>query len=247
MVDEAFYTATGELSENSARDLEVFTSFWPALLRMEIEEVYGPVDGDIRLVEKQGTCVSEAELAHKDDGNIEVFLKDERGLGITAGAYVLISATHPTVDMLGRCAVRSRESLGRLDGYRLTLGDDGSAKIAGSTWRLDLEANYVPFYRLSGAVRTFGTIDERGSCRAAVKLLVATHVGQASQRRELNKSPNAAEALRGLKQQPGLEGLNRSQVEAIEEALTHRLQCIQGPPGTGKPLCLQRWSPSRGV
>ena len=204
------------------------------MIRMEVEEVYGAVDGDIRVVEKQGTCVSEVVLAHKGDGNIEVVWKDERGQGITVGGVLVISATHPTLDVLRRSTVISKERLRRASGYCLTLADDGSAKIAGGTWRLDLEANYVPYYRLGDAVRTFGTIDGRGSCRAAVKLLVATHVGKAKERRELNMSPRAAEALRGMRQHPRLEGLNMSQQQAIEAALTHRLQCIQGPPGTGQ-------------
>ena len=93
MVDEPFYTATGELSACSARDLDVFVDFWPDLIRMEIEEVYGAVDGDIRVVEKQGTCVSEVVLAHKGDGNIEVVWKDERGEKITVGSYLQGEAT----------------------------------------------------------------------------------------------------------------------------------------------------------
>ena len=137
MVDDPFYTVTGELSAYSSRDLEVFGDFWPHSIRMYIEEPYGPVDGDIRGVEKHGTCVSEVVLEHKADGNIQVVCKDDRGLGMTVHGVVLISATHPTMDLLLKSTVLSKEMLRSESGYRLILADDGSAELGTGTWTLD--------------------------------------------------------------------------------------------------------------
>ena len=174
----------------------------------------------------RGFC--DATLRRSPDEHIEARWGNDRGQAMAVGEVVVISATHPSVDALARSSIVSKQGGG------LVLTDNGSTPCGDGTWRLDMEVNYVTYYRLCEAARAFATERRLGSCRSAIQLLVCTNVGRAVERRELNAAPGGADLALAVRDHPRFRGLNRSQQSALAAAFASRLHYIQGPLGTGK-------------
>ena len=134
------------------RDLRFYADAWLYLQEEEVEVPYGPIDpkpSDMEELLRKGTCIHDVTLRHGIDG-IQATWHGYSGRKIEIDAVVVISRTHPKVDKLRTFTVATRNQ-SQLE-LRPWLPD---VDIEKGTWRLDLEVNYVPYYRVSWAMDHF--------------------------------------------------------------------------------------------
>ena len=149
----------------------------------------------------------------------------DAGRGIDEGATVIISREHPKIDKFGTCTV-AKNLPARLG---LDIDIDIDINIEEYTWRLDVEVNYVQFYRVGNAINSFTYVPPTSSPSAS-QVLIGTYYGNSQQRRAINAAtgqPTAADIT-------ARSSLNDAQKNAVLQSLVQRLLPIQGPPGTGK-------------
>ena len=140
---------------------------------------------------------------------------------------VVISRTHPKIDSLSYKSYTVANK-GRL---RMELhGKSSTTKIDEDTkWRLDIEVNYIPLYRVNDAIQRFTHVPEPSS-PSVLQVLLASYEGNAEQRRAMNTNTN--QVLPTNKE--AFAHLNVMQRNAAEQSFTQRVNLIQGSPGTGK-------------
>jgi hypothetical protein len=152
---------------------------------------------------------------------IEATWAGDSGQHIVEGDAVVISREHPKVDKLRTCTVATKRR-GRLE-LRPGLPDVG---IENDTWRLDVEVNYVPYYRVANAINCFTSLPPTSS-PSTLQVLIGSYFGNSQQRRAFNEAtvrPLAADMA-------ALASLNDSQRNAVQRSLAQRV--LLGP--TGRP------------
>ena len=140
------------------RDLSCYADQWRHLQEEEVEAPYGPIDpelADIEELGRKGTCIHGVTLRGGVDC-IEATWAGDSGQNIDEDAAVVISREHPKVDKLGTLTVATRNR-GRLELHPGLLDVDLD-NLSCQLWRLDLEVNYVPFYRVAAAISHFTSL-----------------------------------------------------------------------------------------
>ena len=135
---------------------------------------------DTRDLNRNGTCILQATLLRGTDC-IEATWNDGSGRLIEKGTEVVISREHPSIDKLRTCYVVKRES------RRLQLRPVPEEDIGDGTWRLDVQANYVPLYRVGHAIECFTDVPPN-TPPSPVQVLIGTCFGDSKERRAINES-----------------------------------------------------------
>ena len=103
--------------------------------------------------------------------------------------------------------------------------------IESGTWRLDLEVNYVSFYRVAKSINWFTSVPQNSS-PSTLQVLIGSYFGNARQRRALNQANQMQQETTLMS--AALASLNNSQRYAARQSFAQRVLPIQGPPGTSK-------------
>ena len=141
-------------------DLNCYAGQWRHLQEVDVEAAYGPVDpapAGIRELSRKGTCIYDVTLRPCMDCT-EVTWAGDDGRHIVEGDVVVISREHPKIDKLRTCTVSNR-CRGRLE-LRPGLLD---VDIENDTWRLDVQVNYVQYYRVANAINYFNSLPPTSS------------------------------------------------------------------------------------
>ena len=209
------------------RDLRCYEERWSELCLLEAEAPYGvvsPKASNIPDLKRQGKCILEATL-RRVRGCIEATWTEGFGRNIFKGDTVLLSSTHPSADKFAKCVVLNT-CPGRLQ-LRDALPD---VHFENLLFRIDVQVNYMPFYRVCNALSSF-TSTLPGKSPSPLQVLLATFFGDSEQRRAINTVP---QPYITPPVKPILRPLNDSQRRAKISSLTQQVSPIQGPPGTGK-------------
>ena len=92
------------------RDLSCYADYWRLLQEEEVQAPYGPIEpelDDIQELQRKGTWISDVTLGAGSDG-IEATWTGKFGQNIVEGDDVVISRTHPQVDILTTCIVATK-------------------------------------------------------------------------------------------------------------------------------------------
>ena len=232
-------------------DLNCYANQWRHLQLNEVEDAYGPLFPQWSHIEKlrrSGNCIHDVTF-HRGIDCIKATWPGDGGRHIIQGTSVVISRTHPKIDKLRSCVVNESvvNEMGQ-DELHFAVKDLNFAvkdlnesvvnemsacaedvDIEEGTWRLDVEINYVQYYRVSAALSSFTEVEPTLS-PSALQVLIGSYFGDSEQRRAIN----TARGLQPPAHSAALAGLNDAQKNAVERSLIQRVLPLQGPPGTGK-------------
>ena len=210
------------------RDLKCYSDSYWYLQLQEVESCYGPVEPkakELQALCAKGTCNFNVSLAIGRDC-VEATLPDSEEFGscFKEGVIVVISREHPAINKF-----KSFTGAERRRGQLQLTPYWSEPEIEEGLWRLDVEANRVPLFRLGAALDEFTSI-RRDASPSALQVLIGTEFGNAKRRRAINQ----ASVQQPANKIPSLACLNRAQGEAVQGSFSRRVQLIQGPPGTDK-------------
>ena len=155
------------------RDLSCYADQWLHLQEVEVQAAYGPVDpepAELQELSRHGTCIHEVTLRRGRDCT-EATWAGGSGRHLDEGAAVVISRAHPKIDKLRTCTVLDRGRRGLV--LRPGLPD---VDIENGTWRLDVEVNYVPYYRAANAINSFTSLQPNAP-PSPLQVLVGSYFG----------------------------------------------------------------------
>ena len=225
-------------------DLNCYANQWRHLQLNEVEDAYGPLfpqRSHIEKLRRSGNCIHDVTF-HRGIDCIKATWPGDGGRHIIQGTSVVISRTHPKIDKLRSCVVNESvvNEMGQ-DELHFAVKDLNESvvnemsacaedvDIEEGTWRLDVEINYVQYYRASAALSSFTEVGPTLS-PSALQVLIGSYFGDSEQRRAIN----TARGLQPPAHSAALAGLNDAQKNAVERSLIQQVLPLQGPPGTGK-------------
>ena len=151
---------------------------------------------------------------------------------------IIISRTHPEVDSVLQGVVR-RAGRGSLELGRLKFKTKPAVTVEelnGCKWRVDIDMNWVQYWRVSNALECFCKFEEYPT---VFQTLIGSGVEGSEGKKKLNRANDADRYLAAAKAHDMWGRLNRGQQRAVEVACRHHVSLIQGPPGTGKTQVLE--------
>ena len=208
------------------RDLELYAAEWRRVQLVEVEAPYGPLhpdEAEKQELRRSGTCLLDVTFCHGEDC-IEASFDGGCGEMWAKDALVVISRRHPSIDQQKVLQIKSRRA-----GRMILYPGIPELEVQNVTWRLDLQAHYVPYYRVCGAIGHFTTLPP-SSPLPAFPVLIGSQFGNSQQRRAINETVTPRTPV----DEAALGHLNPSQRHAVKRSLAQRVLLIQGPPGTGK-------------